>query len=177
MPRHIVVRSDRIRQAIAVAALLLAIAVTGNAQSKVNPAKGAFKILRIEKFVVDPKVDMSNERLNVLMLEIADELYKIKKFDEILEPKDQLPANLPDKRVLYLTGAVSGYYSVLPEQSDKIISTLYGRVKVTVKFTDESGNVLLEQEIGKHVIYPISFGDVTRKTAKEIARLAKKNFF
>jgi len=151
------------------------------AQISVNtkPAKGSFQTLQITRFEVDPKVGMSNERLNVLMLEVADELFKIKRFKDIVEPSTpyQSSGKGTDAQLLHLTGYVSDYYSVLPEESDKAISSLFARVRVTVKFTDDSGNVLLEQEIGKHVIYPLSFGDVTRKLGKEIAHLAKTNFF
>lgn len=69
----------------------------------------------------------------------------------------------------------------MPQKYTTESGEIWTRVKIQVKFIDSSDNkVLLEKEIDRRVYfgaYQFYFGDVGRKVAKEVAKVARKTFF
>lgn len=164
------------------AILLLFTALPVTAQPPPKTAKGKYTVARLERFEVAANVEMSKERVNVLMLEIAEELYKLKKFKDVIEPGKPLPPAMASAQVLRISGTVTDFYSLLPEGSPTLMgSEFVGHIKVNVVFSEGlTGEKLLEKEIAKRVVagpYQLVFHGLTQRTAKELAQQAKKTFF
>ncbi len=79
---HISIAKILICSAVLSASALLAMAqaATDNIQ------KGKYRAIEVSTFEVAPGMDIPSNQINVILLEIVDELYKIKKFDRITKP-------------------------------------------------------------------------------------------
>src|SRR4051812_13506409 len=69
--------------------LFWAVFVTAQTTEPARDLKGKYLAVEVEKFEVAKDVDIPDNQINVLMLEIVDELFKIKKFDQVIKPSSK----------------------------------------------------------------------------------------
>ena len=144
--------------------------------------KNVYHTIEVTRFDVDPSVDIPANQIDVLMLEIVDEIYKLKKFDQILKPSKNLIAQADNtKPTVKLIGTFTKYYALIPQKQTVESGDIWTHIRVQIKFIDAAdGKVLLEKEVDRRIflkINPFATQDVTRKVAREIAKITKKTFF
>ena len=163
-------------------AFLFAATLAAKAQTPATDLKGKYRAIEVTRFAVDPSVDIPDNQIDVLMLEIVDELYKIKKFDQISKPSKTAPATKSySQPTIRIEGTFTKYFALIPQKLSTEDGEIWTRVKVQVKFVDAAdGKTLLEREVDRRIFFgALQFirSDVTRKAAKEIAKITKKTFF
>lgn len=153
---------------------------TANAQTTSDSGnlKGKYSTIEVVKLSVASDVDIPANQITVVWLEIVDELHKIKKFDRIIKSKSK---SEPAETSLRLEGTIANYYALIPQNYSTKSGDIWTRLKVQVKFVDTATNkVIHEEEVQRRIffgIYQLTFEDVGRKVAKEIAKITKKTFF
>jgi len=144
-------------------------------------AKKNYENIEVEKFTVEQGVKFPEATLDVMTAEIVAELKKLNKFKQVsMKTAGNTQANTTENTIA-LSGAVTKY-----KPGSRAARYLVGfgagmtKVKARIKFVDAaSGSVLFDKEIDGKVIIGFFGGnsnDATRGFAREVAKIAKKNF-
>jgi len=160
--------------------LCLMFAFSVSAQQTAAPKKN-YENVEVEKFTIEQGVKFPEATLDVMTAEIVAELKKLNKFKQVsLKTVDNAQTEKTENTIA-LSGAITKY-----KPGNRAARYLVGfgagmtKVKARIKFVDTtSGSVLFDKEIDGKVIIGFFGGnsnDATRGFAREVAKIAKKNF-
>lgn len=162
------------------AALMLIVPVAANGQKKESAQKNQYQNIEVVRFDVKEGIDFPAEYLNGVMDQLVTELKNTKKFKQVFrEGEAQTDAATSTIR---LTGTVT-QFKTGSRTKRYLVGFGAGKTKIVahVKFVDKAtGNVLFEKDVDGKVIIGVFGGEskgATRGVAKEVAKVAKKQFF
>jgi len=147
-------------------------------------SRGKYTTIEVSRFEVTQGSSIPENVINLIMLEIVDEMYKLKAFQRIIRPniKNEFEGTNDTGPKVRLTGTILKYDAGINlEKYTVSIPSIGTKAKAKIKFLDlATGTVLLEKEVGGSDLLPFPgqlTNDATRKLAKEVAKITKKNFF
>ncbi|MEW6209626.1 MAG: DUF4410 domain-containing protein [Acidobacteriota bacterium] len=169
----------RNKMLLSIICLLAVASASANQKDTAATVKNKYKGIEVVRFEIKDGVQLPPDYLITLTEELVKQMQETKKFAEVLRegetPADQTSA-------LKLTGTVTEFK---PGSRAKryLIGFGAGKTKIVahIKFVDRAtGEVLFEDDVDGKVIMGGMGGDsigATRGLAKEVAKVASKQFF
>lgn len=143
-----------------------------------------YTTIEVSRFEFTQGDSIPEKVIDLIMLEIVDEMYKLKTFRRIIKPnlKNEFESSDDIGPKIRLTGTIIKYdVGINAEKYTVSFPSVGTRAKARIRFLDlAKGTVLLEKEVGGSDWLPFPgqlTNDATRNLAKEIAKITKKNFF
>lgn len=161
--------------------LVLLLTSFAKAQTSKNTTdlKNKYQAIEVSRFEVSPTLNIPTNKITLIMLEIVNELDKLKKFKKITKAnlKNEFEDDQSTEPKIRLIGSIVDYKPGISNGDRE----LFSKVIATIKFIDATdGKILLEEVVDGKVFFPIfsSWTDTsTHKLAKETAKIIRKNFF
>jgi hypothetical protein len=162
----------------------LAIALTIASVSLTAPASAAtvhnhkYESIQVMRFTVEPGSNIPQDYFATMMEELVSQLNRTHRFEEVLREGEKPAGNSP---VLELTGTITQF-----NRGNRTVRYMVGfgagktKIVAHVKFVDAAtGNVQLEKNVDGKVWIGFMGGEsigATKGLAKDVAKLARKNF-